>query len=214
MPDILSYFSRMAHYNKAMFESDPSEPLRLMENALKVLHLGPSLNRLKLTSVPPGHMEVLVVVGAAFATNTNKSSQLGVLAMISDAKTKVVNVIHFISSKSKRIFKSALAAEEKAWKGVTDSFSLYGLVVSMYQTTEHRLQIDLVMLREALENREISSVIWAAGSENPADDLTKPEKRSGNADTRSLFTTRGRTVPIFHPALRVPTKYYFTTTFL
>ena len=36
-----------------------------------------------------------------------------------------------------------------------------------------------MMLREAFENREITSVIWIPGDENPADDLTKPDKRCG-----------------------------------
>ena len=63
---------------------------------------------------------------------------------------------------------------------VSDSKSLYGLVVSLSQTTERRLQIDLEMLREAYENRDLTSVGWIPGEENPSDDLTKPEKRNGS----------------------------------
>lgn len=62
---------------------------------------------------------------------------------------------------------------------ITDSKSLYGLVISLAQTTERRLQIDLEILREAYERRDISNVVWIAGAENPADDLTKPDKRNG-----------------------------------
>ena len=192
----------MSQYTASMFKKDSIEPLRLLKKALKIMNLGPSLDGLKFTTIRPERMEVVVTVDAAFATNPDTYSQLVVLAMIRDSSTKTVNVIHFVSSKSKRVCKSALAAEllamvdgfdvgfsiEKTLVRITDrktiplhlvsdSLSLYGLVVSLTQTTKRRLQIDLMMLREAFENREITSVIWTPGNENPADDLTKPDKR-------------------------------------
>ncbi len=152
-----------------------------------------------------------------FATNPDKSSHLGVLAMIRDSISKVVNVVQFESSKSKRVAKSALASELFAMiegfdvgfsireylqrmvgsKSVpltllTDSKSLYGLVVTLAQNRERRLQIDLELLREAYERREISSVVWISGSENPADDLTKTERRNGTL-AKLLCTS------VFHP---------------
>ena len=185
MPDILIYCARMSQYTASMFKKDSIEPLRLLKKALKIMNLGPSLDGLKFTTIRPERMEVVVTVDAAFATNPDTYSQLVVLAMIRDSSTKTVNVIHFVSSKSKRVCKSALAAELLAMVDgfdvgfsiretlvritdrktiplhlVSDSLSLYGLVVSLTQTTKRRLQIDLMMLREAFENREITSVIW------------------------------------------------------
>ena len=105
MPDIMVFCSRMAQYTESMFNSEPTEPLRLIHKANKVLHSGPSLNGLKFKSIPLERMEVVVCIDAAFATNPDKSSQLGVLAMLRDKKEKTVNIIHFLSSKSKRVCK-------------------------------------------------------------------------------------------------------------
>ena len=66
-------------------KKDSTEPLRLLKKALKIMHLGPSLDGLKFTTIRPERMEVVVTVDAAFATNPDKSSQLGVLAMIRDS---------------------------------------------------------------------------------------------------------------------------------
>ena len=61
----------------------------------------------------------------------------------------------------------------------TDSRSLYGLCISLSPTTEKRLQIDLAMIRQAYEAREITKLVWIAGSVNPADNLTKVDMRNG-----------------------------------
>ena len=42
---------------------------------------------------------------------------------------------------------------------ILDSSSLFGLLVSQTHTTKQRLQIDLEMLRESYENREISNIV-------------------------------------------------------
>ncbi len=61
----------------------------------------------------------------------------------------------------------------------TDSRSLFCLAVTLGQTTERRLLIDLSIIREACEKREITEVVWLSGDSNPADDLTKIDKRNG-----------------------------------
>ncbi len=40
-------------------------------------------------------------------------------------------------------------------------------------TSEKRLLIDLALLREAYEKRDISEIVWIPGNQNPADALTK-----------------------------------------
>ena len=73
----------------------------------------------------------------------------------------------------------------------TDSHSLYGLCVSLTQTTEKRLLVDLNMIRKAYEKRDISRIVWISGQQNPADDLTKTGRRNGSLSklvTTAVFT--------------------------
>ena len=69
----------------------------------------------------------------------------------------------------------------------TDSRSLYHLAVSLTRTRERRLQIDLQVLRQAYENREITDIVWISGNSNPADSLTK--QRRGNKILRDVVST-------------------------
>ena len=55
----------------------------------------------------------------------------------------------------------------------TDSRSLYECLVKLGSTTEKRLMIDIMSLRESYEKREISEIQWIDGRDNPADALTK-----------------------------------------
>lgn len=60
----------------------------------------------------------------------------------------------------------------------TDSRSLYECLVKLGTTTEKRLMIDIMSLREAYERREISEIRWIDGRDNPADALTKKTPNS------------------------------------
>lgn len=53
--------------------------------------------------------------------------------------------------------------------------SLYVLSISLAQTTERRLHIDLAIIREGYESRYITEIVWIEGTKNPADDFTKPD---------------------------------------
>lgn len=55
----------------------------------------------------------------------------------------------------------------------TDSKSLYDGISGINSTTEKRLLIDLEILRQAYELREIAKVAWIPSADNPADALTK-----------------------------------------
>ncbi|KAI1005303.1 hypothetical protein K3495_g2910 [Podosphaera aphanis] len=55
----------------------------------------------------------------------------------------------------------------------TDSFSLYDCLVKLGSTKEKRLMIDIMALRQAYENHEISDIRWIHGADNPADAMTK-----------------------------------------
>lgn len=55
----------------------------------------------------------------------------------------------------------------------TDSKSLFDGLVNIGTTTEKRLLIDLRMMREAYEQRELTEIVWIPSEQNPADAMTK-----------------------------------------
>lgn len=111
------------------------------------------------------------------------------------------NILHWTSMKCKRVTRSVLASEIYGLVAgydagfviasvlttinsrlrlppppvvvCTDSYSLYECLVKMGSTTEKRLMIDLLALRQSYERREIDEVRWIDGRDNPADALTK-----------------------------------------
>ena len=121
--------------------------------------------------------------------------------MIWNKTDGTINIIHYSPTKTKRICKSVRSAELFALVDsfnirflvshtlsrilarnvelsiYTDSLTLCGLCVSLSQNTERRLQIDLAIVREAYELRDINNIIWTPGSDNLADDVTKIDKR-------------------------------------
>ncbi|EED18931.1 hypothetical protein TSTA_126390 [Talaromyces stipitatus ATCC 10500] len=111
------------------------------------------------------------------------------------------NIIHWASSKCKRVTRSVLASEiygltTRFDHGITlastikmitdrlnlptipvvvctDSYSLYKCLVKLGTTKEKRLIIDLMALRQSYEKWEIDEIRWIHGDDNPADAFTK-----------------------------------------
>jgi hypothetical protein len=146
-------------------------------------------------------LQILVFSDASFANNRDLSSQMGYIIVLADS-TNTANIIHWSSTKCRRVTRSVLASElygmahgfdmGAAIKSTldkilsaslplvlcTDSKSLYDCLVRLGTTTEKRLMIDVMCLREAYEKREVAEVRWIKGSTNPADSMTKA-KASG-----------------------------------
>jgi hypothetical protein len=55
----------------------------------------------------------------------------------------------------------------------TDSLSLYDCLVKLSTTTEKRLMINIITLRQSYERQEIFKVQWINKKDNPADAITK-----------------------------------------
>jgi hypothetical protein len=150
-----------------------------------------------------------VFVDGSFANNKDLSSQIGFVIFLANETsttenfTMTGNIIHWSSTKCKRVTRSVLASEIYAMaSGVdmgiainatiglalkklnlpelplfvcTDSFSLYECLVKLGTTKEKRLMIDIMSLRQAYERHEVFEIRWIHGNDNPADAMTKAE---------------------------------------
>jgi hypothetical protein len=153
--------------------------------------------------------KLFIFVDGSFANNRDLTSQLGFVIVLANETTMDDrneftirgNIIHYSSTKSKRITRSVLASEVYGMvAGVdmayaiattlqmvltrlnlphvptivcTDSYSLYECLVKLGTTKEKRLMIDIMALRQSYERRELHEVRWIHGDDNPADAFTK-----------------------------------------
>jgi hypothetical protein len=153
--------------------------------------------------------KLFIFTDGSFANNKDMSSQLGfVIVLANEVCTGTGfhfqitgNIIHWNSTKCKRVTRSVLASELYGMVNgfdcaialgttlnqiartlgtppipvviCTDSKSLYDCLVKLGTTNEKRLMIDIMSLRESYEKREISEIRWINGKDNPADACTK-----------------------------------------
>ena len=125
------------------------------------------------------------------------------------------NIIHWSSTKCKRVTRSVLASEIYGMVGgfdlgfvlnhtlggmpkpslvlCTDSYSLYQCLVQLGTTNEKRLMIDIMGLRQSYEIREINEIRWIHGEDNPADAMTKA---TPNKALERLVSTNTTTVRV------------------
>jgi hypothetical protein len=165
--------------------------------------------------------KLFIFTDGSFANNKDLSSQLGFVIVLAEetARTNTEfeiygNIIHWSSTKCKRVTRSVLASELYGMmtgfdSGIalsttlsqittclglpripvvicSDSKSLYECLVKLGTTTEKRLMIDIMSLRESYEKREISEIRRIDGRDNPSDAMTK---RSPNTALEKLITT-------------------------
>ncbi|KAI0994651.1 hypothetical protein K3495_g13530, partial [Podosphaera aphanis] len=171
--------------------------------------------------------KLYVFVDGSFANNKDLSSQIGFVIAIAneqpdeDQFTIKGNLLHWSSTKSKRVTRSSLASEILAMVGgvdigiaicstlqmiseklrlpriplivCTDSYSLYECLVKLGSTSEKRLMVDIMYLRQSYERREISEIRWINGNDNPADAMTKSNP---NRSLETLVSTNKLTIRI------------------
>jgi hypothetical protein len=152
--------------------------------------------------------KLFVFVDGSFANNKDFSSQIGYLIILAN-ETPIGNeefeikgnLIHYSSTKSKRVTRSVLASEIYSMVGgvdmaiainttikmiteqldsphtpivvCTDSYSLYECLVKLGTTKEKHLMIDIMALQQSYKQREITEIQWIDGKDNPADAMTK-----------------------------------------
>ncbi|CAE7020321.1 hypothetical protein PTTW11_03045 [Pyrenophora teres f. teres] len=158
-------------------------------------------------------LKLYAMVDASFANNKDMSSQIEYVIILgneitsSDSSFKIrSNIVHWSSTKCKRVTRSVLASEIYAMAhGVdialaigttidmiidqlslpkvpivayTDSRSLYDCLVKLGTTKEKRLMIDIMALREAYERSDLIDIRWIDGRDNLADAMTKAASNS------------------------------------
>jgi hypothetical protein len=150
-----------------------------------------NLVRLNITS---SFFKLMIFIDVSF-TNVDLHSQIAyVICLIDDHKA---NIIHWSSIKCKKVIRSVLAAKLYAMRNefdadsvikstiqrilniflsmilLTDSRSLYDCLVKLEITSEKRLMIDLMCLRQSYERRKIRKIRWIDDDSNLADAMTK-----------------------------------------
>jgi hypothetical protein len=156
------------------------------------------------------NLKLYIFTDGSLANNRDMSSQIGfVIVLGTETKVEgqepafklVGNILHWSSTKCKRVTRSSLASEVYGMVAgfdvgitiastlrmitsklslpeiplviCTDSLSLYECLVKLGTTAEKRLMIDVMALRQSYERREIAETRWIHGDDNPADALTK-----------------------------------------
>lgn len=162
---------------------------------------------LKFIPLDLSNAKLMVFTDGSFANNSDLSSQIGYVIMMvnenicNDSFQIRGNLLHYSSTKCKRVTRSVLASEiygmvsgfdlglaivetlKIVSQGLhlkpipliicTDSFSLYECLTKLGTTNEKRLMIDVMALRQSYERREIEEIRWINGADNPADGMTK-----------------------------------------
>ena len=139
---------------------------------------------------------LVLLTDASFANAPGCKSQLGYVIIMVDKFDKC-NILHYGSNRCQRVCRSVLAAEMHALilgfdfeyviqdmvkeligrkldvEVMTDSKTLFNVVTKEAMTTERRLQIDILTIKQSYDEGEIRRMSWLPGMMNPADSLTK-----------------------------------------
>lgn len=183
VPNALMFVTTLAQFTEGTYQPDQSTVFKLLTDLYSVIFCKAAMLGIKYIHIRRDNTEVVLCVDAASAVSNDKSSQLGILVMLRDTENGNTNIIHYSSCRHKRVCKSVLASELLAivdgsdvgfavahsLEGLleqvvpltvySDIQSLLGLFILLSQTTEQRLRIDLLLIKEAYENCEITNFV-------------------------------------------------------
>lgn len=219
-PDIACAVNRSAQITESSFkEANVKDINRIVQAAQRHSHRGILQQKLDINS-----LKITVYTDAAFSSNLDHSSQLGYLVLLGDASGKC-NILHYSSSKSKRVARSVLGSEMYAFADgfdyafcvkkdlekilarpirlemLTDSKCLFDVITRSSTFREKRLLIDIAVVKEAYNKHEISRVGHVFSNHNPADALTKV---CNSAALNSILDTGSLHLPVNQWVLRRP----------
>jgi hypothetical protein len=139
---------------------------------------------------------LVIFIDSSFVNNDDLSSQIDYVICLADF-INTTNIIHWFSIKCKRMTRSVLAIElcvmihdfdvDSVLKSilikmldvvvsltfVTNSKFLYDCLIRLDIIVEKRLMIDVMILRQFYERREITEIIWIHGINNSVDSMIK-----------------------------------------
>ena len=197
-----AYIASLSQPEAAYDLSVAAQAIDPTENDIKALNkrlqwqIESAARGLRFVKLEKQSLQLLVFTDSSFANNKDLSSQIGYILVIKDDSGNA-NILHWSSTKCKRVTRSVLASElyamahgfdiaaaikstiDKALQIslplvlCTDSKSLFDCLVKLGTTAEKRLMIDIMCLRQAYERREVAEVKWIKGESNPADAMTK-----------------------------------------
>jgi hypothetical protein len=145
-------------------------------------------------------LQLVIFNDSFFANNRDLFSQIDYVICLADATH--ANILHWFSIKCKRITRSVLTIElfamihdfdvDSVLKAtltkmldifislilVIDSKSLYDCLVRLEITVEKRLMMNVMILRQSYERREITEIKWIHESNNSVDSMTKSKSFS------------------------------------
>lgn len=111
VPQVLIFVAMSSQVTEERYMSEQADVLKLFRKLQTETHKENSIRGLTFCYIPPEQVEIVICIDAAFAINKDNSSQLGIRVLTRHKQTGLVNIIHYTSAKSKRVCKSALAAE-------------------------------------------------------------------------------------------------------
>ncbi len=196
-----AYIATISQFEASFDLSFAAQTINLKEEDAKRLNqrlqwqLNNLIRELRFVLLNRNQLKLMIFIDAAFANTTDLHSQIDYVICLTDDIH--VNLIHWSSIKCKRITRSVLTIElyamindfdiEAVIKSIIermlhialslilliDSKSLFDCLIKLETTSEKRLMIDLMCLRQSYERREITEIRWIDENINLADAMTK-----------------------------------------
>lgn len=190
-PDLCAHANILSQVTMASYNATHTKIINSAVRKARTVKMGLFQHSLDLETT-----RMVVFCDSSFANNADSSTQLGYVILLTD-RTKRANWLHYASYKSKRIVRSVLGGETYAFADgfdfaftlrhdienilgrklsitmLTDSESLFKVIIKASTTTERRLMIDIRATREAYVREEINDVGWISSEDNIADAMTK-----------------------------------------
>jgi hypothetical protein len=153
------------------------------------------IRELRFVLLNRNQLKLMIFTDVVFVNTLDLHSQIDYVICLTDDVH--INLIHWSSIKCKRVIRSVLAAKlyamindfdvEAVIKSIIkrmlhislslilliDSKSLFDCLIKLETTSEKRLMIDLMCLKQSYERRKIAEIRWIDENINLADAMTK-----------------------------------------